>query len=54
VESGHEHGAKMCATLSYGDRQTFVAGIDDLIELSTLSMAHEWSRYPCGRSKRFL
>jgi hypothetical protein len=36
--------AKMCAQLSFGTRASFIAGIDDLIELTVLMMSDEWAR----------
>lgn len=37
-------GGKMCSALSYGTRQAFVDGVDDLSEYQTLSLADEWQR----------
>ena len=37
-------GGKMCSALSYGTRQSFVDGIDDLSEYQTLAIGDEWRR----------
>ena len=37
-------GGKLCTTLAYGTREHFIAGLEDVFALSTLSLEDEWSR----------
>jgi len=40
----HTSSAKMCGQLSYGTRNSFIDGLNDLVELSIFTLHDEWSR----------
>ena len=44
IEKDVTNAGKMCVQLSYGTRTTFVSGLEDVMQLQTLSLEDEWNR----------